>query len=144
MPHVVIHVQSIAGSPTGWPVGWGFIPDTLTADGSPVEAVVLMEEPALPGARIGAWPVALAHFEGPEATDEVMCVAEVPAFASVIDLEDVDALLEEPQAWAAAGAPDRVARPPRHRVASYAPRSEADLWVATSRFRYLKSTGCLD
>src|SRR6478735_679495 len=34
---------------TRWPVGWGSVCDTLTEDGEPAEALVLMPEPALPG-----------------------------------------------------------------------------------------------
>ncbi|WP_030421778.1 inorganic diphosphatase [Streptomyces sp. SCSIO 75703] len=81
------YTQVSAGSTrvTGYPVGAGHIDDTLTEDGEPTAALVLMEEPALPGRTVRARPVALVHalVDGrPRA--EVMCVpAHDPNFAEL-------------------------------------------------------------
>ena len=141
MARIVVDVSSTVGSSIGWPVGWGVVPDTVCADGSPVEALVLMREPALP-APVHAWPVAVLHLSDTEPSDELLCVAEDPDFAGLVDVDDLPRWHAEPEAWAAAL--DRMAPTAHHRVADCGPRAEAERLLEEARHAYLEFTGCLD
>ncbi|MEU6443154.1 inorganic diphosphatase [Streptomyces sp. NPDC047046] len=70
------------GSPAGtlWKdcaLGQGYVPGTLGQDGAPVDALVFIEEPALPGHAVRARTVALARTRCDRALDSTLiCVAE--------------------------------------------------------------------
>ncbi len=42
---------------TSYPADYGFIPDTLAGDGDPLDALVLLDEPTVPGCHIRARPI---------------------------------------------------------------------------------------
>jgi inorganic pyrophosphatase len=72
---------------TGYPVGAGWVTDSLTEDGRPAAVLLLMEEPALPGRAVRARPVALlrAVIDG-QPRAEVVCVPAHDAnFAALND-----------------------------------------------------------
>ncbi|MGI5440645.1 inorganic diphosphatase [Streptomyces shenzhenensis] len=111
--------------------------DTLGDDGLPVEALVLMCEPAIPCGEVEAWPIAVLHLATQDRTvDEVLCVAEAAPFTDLVDLADLPAWHAQPEAWAKTLArltpgsdyPDRRARTSRgggrtagHRLARLPP-----------------------
>ncbi|MFJ1550253.1 hypothetical protein [Streptomyces sp. NPDC088246] len=66
--------ESDATGRSGWPVGKGCVEDTLDTDGRPIQTMVLMQEPALPGDEIAAWP---------EAADGMPEGAKFETFASL-------------------------------------------------------------
>ncbi|MFC9154661.1 inorganic diphosphatase [Streptomyces bauhiniae] len=118
---------------TGYPVGAGVVAGTLTDDGNPADALLLMEEPALPGQEIRARPVALLHtlVDGLPRT-EVLCV---PAHdANFAALTDVAAL----RAWHAdegtlATVLHRLQRGHRWRITELEEAPAAEKFLAEAR-----------
>ncbi|MBC3843287.1 hypothetical protein GXW82_32975 [Streptacidiphilus sp. 4-A2] len=77
----------------GCPVAEGFVQYTLDEDGQPLDAVVLMDEPALPGREVRARPVAVLYAlcDG-QPTEVVVCVDTAdPRFVGMAGLEDLRA-----------------------------------------------------
>ncbi|HEY8527127.1 MAG TPA: inorganic diphosphatase [Acidimicrobiales bacterium] len=80
---------------TTYPADYGYIPGTLSEDGDPLDALVLLEEPTFPGCWITARPVAvfwMTDDKGPDA--KILCVpAGDPRWANVADLGDLPEFL---------------------------------------------------
>jgi hypothetical protein len=51
------------------PYDFGFIPSTRAGDGDPLDALVLMDEPAFPGCRLACRPVGIIEGEQGEKKD---------------------------------------------------------------------------
>ena len=77
---------------TQYPHDYGFVPNTLSNDGDPIDAFVLLEEPTFPGCHIKVRPVAILEMTDDAGHDEkLLCVpATDPRFANVQDIGDVD------------------------------------------------------
>ncbi|MFL6116154.1 MAG: inorganic diphosphatase [Catenulispora sp.] len=76
---------------TSYPADYGYIPDTRAADGDPLDAMVLLEEPVFPGVEVTVRPVAVYHSSDERGTDEkILCVpASDQRYAGIRDLADV-------------------------------------------------------
>lgn len=76
-----------------YPGDYGYIPQTLCADGDPVDALVLVSGPHLPGTVIPARPVAVMRMEDEKGMDDkILCVPDEkidPTFKDIKDLKDV-------------------------------------------------------
>ncbi|HEY6533037.1 MAG TPA: inorganic diphosphatase [Acidimicrobiales bacterium] len=76
---------------TTYPTEYGFIPDTLSEDGDPLDVLVLTEDPTFPGCWINARPVGVMWMEdeaGPDA--KVICVEpNEPRWKGVNDIDDL-------------------------------------------------------
>jgi inorganic pyrophosphatase len=156
MPRITVAVEATIGSTIGparssaeepmtqgWPVGRGWVPDTLDEDADPVEALVLMPEPAVGGVWVRAWPVAVLHLtvqDRPE--DDVVCVADDPACGELVAAGDLAYWCAEPDAWTTALA--RLSPGPMGVVTGYGPREEAEALLAQAHRAYERLTGCLD
>jgi inorganic pyrophosphatase len=58
-----------------YPTDYGYIPDTLGADGDPVDAMVTVSEPTFPGCRIRVKAIALFKMRDDKGEDEkILCV----------------------------------------------------------------------
>jgi inorganic pyrophosphatase len=93
MSQLTIHVSRTAGAGpsrgggeqtrrmAGWALGHGRVPDTLDQDAAPLDALVLMREPALADTDLHPHPVGVLHLGIDGVThDEVLCACgEVPA-----------------------------------------------------------------
>lgn len=157
MNAVTVRVEATAGSRftpedsfapsrvlTGWPVGEGYVENSLTEDGEPAKALVLLNEPALPGTAVAARPVALARLvvDG-EPRETVVCVAEKAA--------DFDAItgVRELRAWHAdeAALGEMLLRfGPGHswQVTGYEGCPAVDEFLARARLGYERLTGSLE
>lgn len=157
MPRITVEVKSTIGSSIGkhggarssrdeapgWPVGEGYVEDTLDTGGRSVRTMVLMREPARPGDEVPAWPVAVLHLnDGRRDLDEVVCVAEAEPFIDLVDLPDLGRWHAEPAAWAAALG--RLSPGPAYRMTGCGGRVEADRLVADAHHAYLQLTGCME
>ncbi|HEX5366065.1 MAG TPA: inorganic diphosphatase [Acidimicrobiales bacterium] len=76
---------------TTYPADYGFVPETLSEDGDPLDALVLLDEPTFTGCHITARPVAVFWMEddaGPDA--KILCVpAGDPRWGDVADITDL-------------------------------------------------------
>ena len=86
-----IRLDRMLFTSTRYPVDYGFIPGTLAEDGDPLDAMVLLGEPAFPGSFVTGRPVAVFWMldeHGPDA--KILTVpAGDPRYASVRDLPDI-------------------------------------------------------
>lgn len=60
---------------TAYPADYGFIPDTLSEDGDPLDALVLLDDPTFPGCWVTSRPVGvfwMTDDAGPDA--KIICV----------------------------------------------------------------------
>ena len=80
-----------------YPTDYGFLEQTLTADGGHLDALVLVNEPTFPGCRIDVRPVGLFQMRDQAGVDDkVLCVpVRDPEWADVHELEDVSVRLRE-------------------------------------------------
>lgn len=129
---------------TGYPVGAGWVGDTLAEDGGPAAVLLLMEEPALPGRSVRARPVALLHtlVDGRPRTALVCVTAHDANFAA---LTDVAAL----RAWHADEDTlgvllHRLDPGHRWRVTACEGPTAAEAFLAEARHAYERLTGCLE
>jgi inorganic pyrophosphatase len=53
-----------------YPTDYGFIPDTLSLDGDPLDVMVLVSEPTFPGCVIEVKPIALFRMEDDKGIDD--------------------------------------------------------------------------
>ena len=90
-----IRLDRMLFTSTRYPLDYGFIPGTLAEDGDPLDAMVLLGEPAFPGTYVTARPVAVfwMHDEhGPDA--KILTVpAGDPRYQDLRDLPDIPARL---------------------------------------------------
>jgi len=76
---------------TAYPADYGFIPDTLSEDTDPLDALVLLDDPTFPGCWVTARPVGvfwMTDDAGPDA--KILCVpAGDPRWERVTDLHEL-------------------------------------------------------
>jgi inorganic pyrophosphatase len=90
-----IRLDRMLFTSTRYPADYGFVPDTLAEDGDPLDAMVLLEEPAFPGCGITVRPVGvfwMSDEHGPDA--KILAVpAGDPRYAHVAELAEVPGYL---------------------------------------------------
>ena len=76
---------------TTYPADYGFVPDTLSGDGDPLDALVLLEDPVYPGVWVEARPVGVLYMRDEAGEDaKLICVPpKEPRWENVHDLEDL-------------------------------------------------------
>jgi inorganic pyrophosphatase len=76
---------------TRYPADYGFVPDTIAADGDPLDALALVTEPTFPGCRIRIRPLGLFLMEDQgQADHKILGVPDGdPLWADARDLDDV-------------------------------------------------------
>ena len=76
-----------------YPFDYGFIPNTLAEDGSPLDAMVIMAEPTFAGCLIRARPIGLLDLEDHGAYDgKILCVPDAdPRQASINSIRQIGA-----------------------------------------------------
>ncbi|QCE35232.1 inorganic diphosphatase [Acetobacteraceae bacterium] len=88
-----IMVDRFLFTPMAYPASYGFIPNTLAADGDPADALVLAPEPIIPGCVIRARPIGVLKMEDEAGQDEkILCVPADkvhPAFSKVKTVADL-------------------------------------------------------
>ncbi|HLI28466.1 MAG TPA: inorganic diphosphatase [Chloroflexota bacterium] len=74
-----------------YPTDYGFIPETLGADGDPLDALVIVNEPTFPGCLIHARPIGLLDMYDDKGDDEKVLAVPIgdPRFDEVLALADI-------------------------------------------------------
>jgi inorganic pyrophosphatase len=89
--HHVLRLDRRLFTATAYPADYGFIPDTLSEDGDPLDALVLLDDPTFPGCWVTARPVGvfwMSDDKGPDA--KILCVpAGDPRWGHVHDVADL-------------------------------------------------------
>jgi inorganic pyrophosphatase len=94
----VFRLDRVLHSPVHYPGDYGFIPGTLSPDGDPLDALVLVTDPTFTGCVLSARPIAVLLMTDEMGQDEkVLAVPEKdPRFEEVADIDDLPAhLLKE-------------------------------------------------
>jgi inorganic pyrophosphatase len=89
----VIRLDRVLHSSVHYPSDYGFIPDTLSKDGDPLDVLVLVIDPTFPGCHVPARPVGLLRMHDEKGEDEKVLAVPVgdPRFEEIDSLEDVPA-----------------------------------------------------
>ncbi|MET8631729.1 inorganic diphosphatase [Streptomyces sp. NPDC004680] len=129
---------------TGYPVGAGWVSNTLAEDGGATAVLLLMEEPALPGRSVRARPVALirALVDG-QPRAELLCVPTHDAnFGTLTSIEALRAWRVDEDTLATIL--HRLDPTHRWRVADLEGPATAEAFLAEAHHSYERLTGCLE
>ncbi len=87
----VIRLDRVLHSSVHYPTDYGFVPDTLAADGDPLDVLVLVDEGTFPGCRLIARPIGLLHMADEHGEDVKLLavLARDPRFDEIHDLGDL-------------------------------------------------------
>ncbi|QDH15316.1 inorganic diphosphatase [Oecophyllibacter saccharovorans] len=90
-----LFVDRFLFTPMAYPAAYGFIPNTLAADGDPVDALVLTPDAVVPGCVIRARPIGMLKMEDESGQDEkIICVPHDKVHPLYHDVKSVDGLPE--------------------------------------------------
>jgi inorganic pyrophosphatase len=86
-----IRLDRVLHSSVHYPADYGFLPDTLSKDGDPLDVLVLVLDPTFPGCRVPARVVGLLRMHDEKGVDEkILAVPEGdPRFDGMNDLSDL-------------------------------------------------------
>ncbi len=89
----VIRLDRVLHSSVHYPSDYGFIPDTLSKDGDPLDVLVLVIDPTFPGCHVPARPVGLLRMHDEKGEDEKVLAVPTgdPRFEEYHSLEDLPA-----------------------------------------------------
>lgn len=94
----LIKVDRINYTAMAHPTAYGFVPQTLCGDGDPLDVLVLVSEPLVPGCLLEVRPIGLLNMvDSGEADPKILGVAvKDPRYENVKDIKDVNPhLLQE-------------------------------------------------
>lgn len=87
----MIMVDRFGSTTMNYPCNYGFVPNTLSGDGDPVDVLVLSEESVMPGVILPAKPIALLEMEDESGFDsKVIAVPAVTGDITYSGMEDLD------------------------------------------------------
>ena len=85
-----IYLDRYLFTPMAYPLDYGFIDGTLGEDGDPLDALVILPEPVLPGVIVPARVLGVFKMtDEAGGDDKLLCVIDDPRWAHLQDLEDV-------------------------------------------------------
>jgi inorganic pyrophosphatase len=92
----VIKLDRFLFSSVVYPTDYGFIPDTLSLDGDPLDVMVCVSEPTFPGCMIVVNPIALLRMEDDAGLDDKVLAVPLtdPGWNSLSSLDEVPAQLQ--------------------------------------------------
>jgi inorganic pyrophosphatase len=86
-------------TPMAFPAAYGFVPGTLAEDGDPLDALLLLPSPVVPGAVVRARPIGVLHMADEKGADEkIVCVPHErvhPLHADVRTVDDLPRILRD-------------------------------------------------
>ena len=85
-----IYLDRYLFTPMAYPLDYGFIDGTLGEDGDPLDALVILPEPVLPGVIMPARVLGVFKMtDEAGGDDKLLCVIDDPRWAHLQDIEDV-------------------------------------------------------
>lgn len=89
----LIHVDRVLYSPMHYPANYGFVPQTLWADGDPLDVLVLSHEAFVPGCLVAARPIGVMEMIDDGDSDSKVLAVPVkdPRFKDIHDISDIEA-----------------------------------------------------
>ncbi len=87
----VLRLDRVLYSPVHYPADYGYIPETLEEDGDPIDILVLVTNPTIPGCIVDCRVVGVLAMEDDKGIDNKLLGVPVkdPRFSQVRDLQDV-------------------------------------------------------
>jgi inorganic pyrophosphatase len=94
--HDVIRLDRFLFSSVVYPTDYGFIPDTLSLDGDPLDVMVLVSEPTFPGCMIEVKPIGLFRMEDDQGIDDKVLAVPLtdPGWNTLESLDGVSEQLQ--------------------------------------------------
>lgn len=92
-----IFVDRVLSTPMRYPCNYGYVPRTLCGDGDPVDVVVVMPLPLIPGSVIRCRPVGMLNMQDEAGEDTKLVAVPIPkVFAGYSHINEID---DVPQHW---------------------------------------------
>ncbi|MBT3329797.1 MAG: inorganic diphosphatase [Nitrosopumilus sp.] len=90
--HNMMKLDRVLFSPFHYPGDYGLIPQTLSEDGDPLDALVLVTNPTYPGILIESRPIGLLEMKDDgEPDDKIICVSvNDPRYLHKTDISDFE------------------------------------------------------
>ena len=76
-----IYLDRVLYSSVHYPTDYGFVPNTLAADGDPLDVLVIVEEPTFPGCEVLIRPIGVLVMRDEKGVDERFSVCRWPIHA---------------------------------------------------------------
>jgi inorganic pyrophosphatase len=86
-----IRLDRVLHSSVHYPTDYGFLPDTLSKDGDPLDVLVLVHNPTFPGCQVPVRPIGVLRMHDDKGEDEKILAVPVgdPRFDDIFDLPDL-------------------------------------------------------
>jgi len=92
-----IFVDRVLSTPMRYPCNYGYVPHTLCGDGDPVDVLVVIPMPLLPGSVIRCRPVGMLKMTDEAGEDtKIVAAPATKVFAGYAHINDID---DVPQHW---------------------------------------------
>ncbi|WP_185856062.1 inorganic diphosphatase [Blattabacterium cuenoti] len=87
----LIRLDRVLYSPMSYPTDYGFIPKTLSKDGDPLDVLVFLTEPTIPGCLIRVKPIGIFFMTDEKGEDEkIICVPiKDPNYNTINNINEV-------------------------------------------------------
>lgn len=87
-----IYLDRVLYSSVHYPTDYGFVPGTKAADGDPLDALIIVEEPTFPGCHMQIRPIGVLLMRDEAGIDEKILGVPVadPRFDEIEELEDME------------------------------------------------------
>ena len=88
----LIRFDRVLFSPMFYPADYGFVPNTLGLDGDPLDVLVFLTEPTVPGCVIEVKPIGVLNMSDDKGQDEkILCVPVAdPTWNQLEDINDMN------------------------------------------------------
>ena len=87
----VVRLDRVLHSAVHYPTDYGFLPETLSQDGDPLDVLVLVYDPTFPGCHVRVRPIGVLRMIDEKGEDEKILAVPVgdPRFDEIHDLDAV-------------------------------------------------------
>ncbi|WP_185858527.1 inorganic diphosphatase [Blattabacterium cuenoti] len=87
----LIRLDRVLYSPMSYPTDYGFIPKTLSMDGDPLDVLVFLTEPTIPGCLIKVKPIGIFFMTDEKGKDEKMMTVPVsdPNYNTINNIDEI-------------------------------------------------------